>query len=337
MKGLITRQFLFDFLDGKTTSIQRKLIEEWIKEASNEEMFYSCVDEWERRHPQFAPNRQLAQHAFEQLLEGEEVPANARKDISDRPVRSVSPLLKTTSFWMVAAVGLILLSTFVFRESVFYKTYTSPADQTTCFLLKDSSEVQLFANSTLMVPRFGFGREAREVYLQGEAGFKITHQKNHSRFRVIMGDGYLIEVLGTEFTAFSGEEGKRVFLSKGKVKLELPQGKELYMRPGSQFKATVEGAYNITVPKVAPPPMYDPGQTFYFDNTPLTEVVQQIENRFGVQVKIVDKNLLYTSIGGIYKVKEAEELLTLLAALLELEITQKSNCIELRETKHNDL
>ena len=335
MKELITRQFLFDFFDGKTTSIQRKLIEEWIKDASNEEMFYSCVDEWERRHPQFAPNTQKAQQLYDQVLEGKNFSLINSSSLLETD--KITHFLGRPFFWMAASVALLLLTSFIFRDAIRFKTYSSSFGQTTYFSLEDSTEVILNSNSTLKVPRFGFGSEARQVQLQGEAEFNVTHTHNHSRFRVMMGDGYQIEVLGTEFTAYSRAEGKRVYLSKGKVKLELPQGKHLYMKPGSHFSATQEGSINITEPVDKEEVLTDLAQTFYFDNTPLSEVALQIEERFQVKVKIMDKNLANTSIGGIYKAKEADALLEILGALLELEITQKSDCIELRTIKNNDL
>jgi len=335
MKELITKEFLFDFFDGKTTSIQRKLIEEWLKNADNEEMFYSCVHEWERLHPQFSPDRQAAQKNYELLLEGNGEYAVKYSSISDKV--AARNFFAKASVWCAAVVALLLLTTFIFREHVFFKIYRSPLGQTSGFFLTDSTQVTLNLNSTLKVPRFGFGNDLRQVQLQGEAEFKVTHLQNNLRFRVLMGDGYQIEVLGTEFTAFSRASGKRVFLSKGKVKLELPKGKRLYMNPGSYFSANAEGDFKVTVPKETLAITAWKEQTFYFDNTQLSEVARQIQERFDVTVKIPDKNLAKTCIGGIYKARDADELFEILSALLEIEITQKSDCIELRTTKSYEL
>jgi transmembrane sensor len=335
MEELISRQFLFDFFDGKTTSIQRKLIEEWLKEPSNEEKFYSCVDKWERLHPQFAPDRQKAQQVYELLLEGKgELAAKHSEFKENKKVKSVFYLYH---LWLAASISLLLLTTYIFRDTILFKTYSSPLGQISSFFLSDSTQVTLNSNSKLKVPRFGFGNDARQVHLLGEAEFKVTHLQNNFRFRVLMGEGYQIEVLGTEFTAFSRAGGKRVFLSKGKVKLELPLGKNLYMRPGSYFSANAEGDFKVTVPKETAAITAWKEQTFYFDNTQVSDVALQIQERFDIQVKIPDKNLAKTRIGGIYKARDADELLEILSALLEIEITRKSDYIELRTTKSYDL
>jgi len=335
MKELITREFLFDFFDGKTTSIQRKLIEDWLKNAANEEMFYSCVHEWERLHPQFSPDRQAAQKNFELLLEGQGESAAKHPGLVEKKI--TRSFYSRGGLWFAAAVSLLMLTTFIYREQIIFEIYTSPLGQTSSFLLADSTQVVLNSNSTLKVPRFGFGNEARQVQLHGEAEFKVTHLQNNLRFRVLMGEGYQIEVLGTEFTAFSRASGKRVFLSKGKVKLELPKGKRLYMKPGSYFSANAQGDFKVTIPKETLAITAWKEQTFYFDNTQLSEVARQIQERFDVTVKIPDKNLAKTCIGGIYKARDADELFEILSALLEIEITQKSDCIELRTTKSYEL
>ena len=185
MKELITREFLFDFFDGKTTSIQRKLIEDWLKNAANEEMFYSCVHEWERLHPQFSPDRQAAQKNYELLLEGQVESAAKHPGFVEKKI--TWKFYGRGSLWFAAAVSLLLLTTFVLRGQVFFKIYTSPLGKTSGFYLTDSTQVTLNSNSTLKVPRFGFGNEVRQVELQGEAEFKVTHMQNNLRFRVLMG------------------------------------------------------------------------------------------------------------------------------------------------------
>lgn len=335
MKELVTREFLFDFFDGKTTSIQRKLIEEWLKNTSNEEMFYSCVDEWERLHPQFSPERQTAQQKYELILEGESISNVKCKVLLEKDVSR--KFLGSANLWFAAAVSLLFLITFVFRERIIFEIYTPPLGQTSSFFLADGTQVVLNSNSTLKVPRFGFGSDAREVQLFGEAEFKVTHLKNNLRFRVVMGDGYQVEVLGTEFMAFSRASRKSIFLLKGKVKLELPKGKRLYMKPGSYFSANAAGEFKITNPKEIVAFTAWKEQAFYFDNTQLSEVARQIQERFNVTVRIPDKNLAKTRIGGIYKARDADELLEILSVLLEIDITQKSDFIELRTSKSYDL
>jgi ferric-dicitrate binding protein FerR (iron transport regulator) len=335
MKELITKQLLFDFFGGKTTVIQGKLIEEWLADPKNEEKFYCSLDEWERVNPQFSPEHENAQEIYHQLLAGKITPIRNSEVVFSE--RSKGMNFKVLALAGAIAASVLVVTAFLFRTSLMYQCYKSGAGQTSTFFLSDSTQVTLNANSCLKVPRFGFGKNEREVDLEGEAEFKVTHKSNNLRFRVLLGSGYQIEVLGTEFTAFSRARGKRVFLSKGKVKLELPEGKQLYMKPGNYFSSDKKGVFKVTTPAEPLAVTAWKEYTFYFDNTQLSEVAEQIEERFGIKVNIVGNQLANRRIGGIYQAREADELLQILSELLEIEITKKTDYIELRTSKSTEL
>ena len=327
---------MFDFFDGKTTLIQGKLIEQWLLHSENEEKFYGCLDEWERIHPQFSPNQDKAQRDFQRLLDGETLPTRQLEALSGSERRLFGRRTAWVAAITVAASALFILS-YAFRADLLHKTYSSKSAETCSFQLTDGTDVTLNANSTLTVPRFGFGSDVREVTLEGEAEFKVTHKVDNLRFRVLMGGGYRIEVLGTKFTAFSRKRGKRVFLSSGKVKLELPEGKQLFMKPGNYFSSDVKGGMEITSPREPLIATAWKDHTFYFDNTPVSEVAEQIHERFDVKINIADSLLANRKIGGTYQARQVDELLDILSQLLEIEITQKTDYIELRTSKFKNL
>ena len=60
----ITRQTLFLFFEGRATSLQRKLIEDWLKEPDSEEIFYAALEAWERQHPQLSDETTEAETRF---------------------------------------------------------------------------------------------------------------------------------------------------------------------------------------------------------------------------------------------------------------------------------
>lgn len=331
MKGLVTKQLLFDFFEGKATCLQRKLVEEWLKDSENEEFFYAYLDEWERKNPQFFPNRESAQEKYHALLRGEierSQPPQTDADDTD----SIRIGFPHKILWMVAA-SVVLVTSFIFRSELIYKEYTALPGQTNAFYLDDGSHVVLNANSVLRVSRFAFEKDDREVWLDGEAEFQVAHTEDHSRFRVMMGDEYEIEVLGTEFTAYSRARGKRVFLKMGKVKLNLPAGKQIYMRPGNYFSADSLGAYEVSTPSQPEAITAWKEQAFYFDNTPLSEIAEQIYERFQIKIVIKEKALASRRIGGTFQAKNADELLEILTELLEMKITQKTDHIELSTLK----
>ncbi len=323
MKESVIRQLLFDFFEGKTTSIQRKMIEEWLAESPNEELFYRYLDEWENEHPQFGPDQEIALDRFRSAMAGGNGTGPHRAGPEAERTSRLGQWL-----WLAASIAVITMG-IAFQKQILYKSLESGPGKMVTYRLSEGTEVLLNANSTLLIPRFGFLGGDREVELDGEAEFKVTHTRSHDRFVVKMGDRYRIEVLGTEFVAYSRARGKRVFLKEGKVKLGLPEGRQLYMKPGNLFVSGRNGSYRMTAPADTRPYTAWKEQTFYFNNTLLSDVAQQIGEQFGTEVRIPDTLLAQRRIGGIYKADQVDDLLQILSELMQIEIIQKEDHIEL--------
>ncbi|MCF0049129.1 FecR domain-containing protein [Dyadobacter sp. LJ53] len=332
MKESLSKDVLFDFFDGRTTSIQRKLVEDWLADPQNEELYHQYLDEWESRHPQFSPQIENALSDYIALMNdedtGKEIP------LSQTEVKR-SGIWKTPWLYGVAAACLLMVVSFVFRNELMYRSLESENGRISEYKLSDGTNVVLNANSVLRVPRLGFGSGNREVMLDGEAEFKVVHTESDSRFIVKMNKNYLIEVLGTEFVAFSRERGTKVFLTKGKVKLSLPKGKQLYMKPGNLFSTEKDGKFTLTSSSTPGRFVAWKQDMFYFDNTLLSEAVEQLNDRFKVDVRILDPVLGKRRIGGVYKAKQADDLLAILSELLHLEVVKHNEFIELRPSVTN--
>ncbi len=324
---------MLDFFDGKATMLQRKMIEEWLTEhPENRQLFYQYLDEWESRNPQFVPDDQTALKKFRKLI--------ALKPAAGEPVREL-PLrrLKNSMSRLIMAgiagvTGLLMIAVWVYRDEIRYQSVRSGPGQTIAYRLPDGTGVVLNANSCLKIPRFGFGEESREVQLEGEAEFEVATTADSSRFVVKMGAEYEIEVLGTQFIALSRHDRKQVFLSKGSVKLRLPEGKQLYMKPGNLFKTSDLEEASVVIPDQVEQFSGWKHQLFYFDNTPLSEVARQLEDRFGVRIVIADTTLANRKMGGIYKAKQLDDLLQVLAEMFDaIVIEHNEQQVELRMLK----
>lgn len=328
MKRPIDKNTLFGFFDGKTTSIQRKMIEEWLQQPGNSDLYYRYLDEWESRHAQFIPDEAAALEKYRSAM------------VNNREVVAAAAVEKKTfrrswwhrSFFRFAGIAacLLIILLLVWNGPVLYRQYENPFGTTAHCTLTDGTKVVLNVNSRLRVPRFGFNKDIRRVRLEGEAEFDVAHTPGSTRFIVEMDGGYSIEVLGTKFVALSRNKNKRVYLAEGKVKMVLPEGRQIYMKPGYLFEATGNTPGTLSVPEK--PQRYLAWKThqFYFDNTPLSEVVRQMEDRFGITIRITDPALQEKELGGIYEAQSPDDLLQVLAELYHIEISQNKNRIELR-------
>lgn len=328
MNRSIDKNTLFEFFDGKTTSIQRKMIEEWLQQPGNGDLYYRYLDEWESRHAQFVPDEAAALERYRSAMAD-------NREVAVTTVAEKAPFWRAwlgRSFFRLAGIAacVLVVSFRIWKDDILYRQYENPFGKTTLYTLTDGTKVVLNANSRLRVPRFGFDEDARRVSLEGEAEFNVARTPGSSRFVVEMDDGYFIEVLGTKFVALSRDKNKRVYLTEGKVKMVLPEGRQLYMKPGHLFEAAENKPGTLSVPEKPQQYVAWKAHQFYFDNTPLSEVVRQMEDRFGIDIRIIDPALEGKSLGGIYEAQSPDDLLQVLAELYHVEISQNKNRIELR-------
>ena len=331
MKPSLTKHIVFDFFDGKATAIQRKYVEAWLAEEANQETYYQYLDEWESQRPQFALDAEKALESFQSVLQDtNQMPFQPKSQKSNQSIWH-------SGWWRLGmAASVLMLSVaggWLFRTQLQYKSYQTAYGQTATYTLSDGTRVTLNANSRLRVPRFGFDKAVREVFLVGEGEFNVTHTATNQRFVVQTSGNFQVEVLGTEFVVYARNRGKRVFLNRGKVKLNLPQGQQLYLKPGNVVTVANSGRYQLTKAAPARPYVAWKEHWFYFDNTSLAEIAVQIQERFGVKVVIVEPALAQRRIAGNFKAEKADDLLQILSELLDLSVVKTHHTIELRNLK----
>jgi len=329
MSESIHKKILFDFFDGKATAIQRKHVEEWLRDSANEAFFFQCLDEWESQHPQYIPDAAPALAKFTALTEV----SNSKSDFSEPSYETA--VLATRSrrprLWGIAASVVFLLSSgFLFKKNLFYQSYHTDYAQTQSFYLPDSTLVSLNANSTLWVPRWGFDKK-REVMLEGEGEFNVTHTIDNQHFVVKTERDFNVEVLGTEFVVFARPRGNKVVLNKGKVEVHYQQ-KQLTLQPGDALSLPAN-ATRPQLTKAAQPERQAnwKNHQFYFDDAPLAEVRHTLEEHFGLRVSIADSSLNDRRLSGYFKATSAQEVAYILSALLATPVTLSGNQLTIRK------
>ncbi|WP_417359489.1 FecR family protein [Galbibacter sp.] len=112
-----------------------------------------------------------------------------------------------------------------------YNTLSIPYGKRFSVQLSDGSSVTLNAGSSLRYPVNFSGANQREVFLTGEAFFKVV--KDNKRPFFVKAEGLEVGVLGTEFnvSAYPEDATSKVVLVEGSVKLKADQ-KSTIMKPG---------------------------------------------------------------------------------------------------------
>ncbi|GAA0885102.1 DUF4974 domain-containing protein [Sphingobacterium siyangense subsp. cladoniae] len=151
--------------------------------------------------------------------------------------------------------------------------------------LPDGTKVWLNAGSSLKYP-MSFAKNERRVSLEGEAFFEVT--KDSARPFKVLSKGQEIEVLGTAFNvnAYPDNTAIKTTLVNGKVKLSNDKrySEAIYLLPGQQSTNTNNGKIQLANVDTAPFTAWKEG-LFYFDETPLSDALQQIGRWYNVEVK----------------------------------------------------
>jgi ferric-dicitrate binding protein FerR (iron transport regulator) len=224
-------------------------------------------------------------------------------------------------------VGLLVVINYSAGDFIQIKTFKTGFGELKTLYLSDGSKITLNSNSSLQTPRFGFGKGKREVWLQGEAEFSVT--RNDQMFLVRTPDNLEVDVLGTEFIVYSRDRGSKVVLHKGKVLLRSLHDtvhRTMTIKPGDVVTIR-NGIFNLK--KNQPTQIHSAWKEhrFVFDHTSLQEIAFQVEENFGVKMQITDTLLAEREVTGTYKAEDAQDLLEVLAKVLNVEMKQSGKRI----------
>ena len=305
----ITQELLFRYFAGQATPFQKQLVEEWSTQPGNQEEFFAWLDTYERTQPQFVPDASAAITRHQQRM---------RQSVEAGPAETTVPVYalptnRTWGRWLVAAsAGLLLFFGWLLRDTISQQTYATGYGETRTLILPDGSRATLNANSTLRVARFGFDSQTRLVRLTGEVAFSVSHTSDDQPFVVRMGRNVDVVVLGTEFVVSSRQQGERVVLNRGRVRVRYQQDgqtRQLLMVPGDQVTVPVRGRPQLR--KLAKPEnvLAWRDNRYVFDKTPLTDIAQLFHDNYGVELRFADATVAHWTVSGSFAAHTADELL----------------------------
>jgi ferric-dicitrate binding protein FerR (iron transport regulator) len=236
-----------------------------------------------------------------------------------------------TRVWMKAAAvvaGLLIgaLVLYYFRKPS-YAYISTPYAAIKTVWLPDSSEVVLNANSSI---RFNTKptNEKREVWITGEAFFKVRHIDNAGKaqpFAVYAGDA-VIEVLGTEFNVKRVNNTTGVLLRQGKVRFSIPASHSAtIMQPNDYCLFNPSQGKIIT--RVANPVLYTSWmeQKYRFEKTPVREICETLKEYFGYDFIIRKPELATMAVSGTLELQNEQVMLRILSELLNAKVTKEGN------------
>lgn len=245
--------------------------------------------------------------------------------------------------WVKVAASIALLISFSFA---LYSLFNNRATQfietaygeTREVFLPDSSSVMLNANSSLQFTKDWDNEADREVWLNGEAYFRVAkvalrntsdkdqQSQEYQKFVVHTQDLDVV-VLGTSFNVNQRQEKTQVVLAEGKVEVMInSEQKRVSMVPGELLEY-IPLQHNIAKAIVSPE-VYSSWQThqLIFDGIPLSQVAQRLEEIFGYDVVCSDeiKDLIFK---GTVPSDDIEVSLTVIQNAFGIRVTRSNGRI----------
>ncbi len=326
-----SEKILFDFFSGKASPLQRRMIEEWLKQEGSEHLYYECLLKWETENPQYSVDTAQEPQWLNAVFE---TPQHGLSGVWTKaePESAASKM----TWWRKIAAGLLLVlavcSAFLFRNALLYKTYQTAFAQTQTLYLSDGTEVLLNANSSLRVPRFAFSSDTREAWLTGEAFFRVSKKKNKQPF-VVHTPLVAIEVLGTRFNVTNRHGKSEVVLEEGKVQLRSARHshlKPVVMQPGEYV--TVWPADTLLQKRKVVTLSYASwrNKRLIFEDKPLSEVARTLQDYYGISVRIKNPALARRKFTGTLPTNDLTIVLESLSTMYQLEVEKEKNLIILR-------
>lgn len=321
------KELVFTYFAGQATSVQQKAIGEWLAHPENREIYFQWLDEWERTYPQYAPDTAHYLDLFRQRLDS---PENIRPTLTRLASDEPRPLWNPGRWLVAATVTLALMAGgWLLQDTLLYSTVATGPNQLRSLNLPDGSRVALNSNSSIQIPRIGYGWLSRRVSLTGDAVFDVKHLPNNQPFLVQATDGLTVEVLGTEFSVRTRAERAEVVLKRGKVNLHYATSdkptQNLLMKPGDRVTLDSRGSLHLQNQTDTTRFANWRYRLFSFNSTPLRDVASQIQKVFGVTVQLADPMLAQRTLTGTIRAGSSDELAEALAELLGLKISHRDS------------
>ena len=213
-----------------------------------------------------------------------------------------------------------------------YNTVIVPYGKRTQITLSDNSSVWLNSGSKLIYPAH-FASNKREVYLDGEAIFEVSHNKQKP-FHVVTHD-VEVKVLGTVFglSAYNDDKTTSTVLESGSVEMkELGQSifntSKATMVPGMMAVYSKE-ASEITQAKVDVK-QYTSWRDGYIscEKQSLGDILKKISRYYNISIQVSDKSLENETFTGNLDLRNsATQVLAIIAEFINIKIENTNNQI----------
>lgn len=203
----------------------------------------------------------------------------------------------------------------------------------------DGTTVILNSSSQIRY-RDDYGTSSRDIYLKGEAYFEVNH--DHPAPFLVHARNTLIEDIGTKFNVDARDENAdtEIVVSEGKVRVS-PQSGDTEpdtTDDKSTSSVIVSEGQKVSVENNPDSLVVEKADLYLelawlqdrliFDDEPLNQVIEQLENHYGITVEVKDSSLLNKYITGSFQDESVENVAKVLAISMDASYSLKDSTLQ---------
>jgi transmembrane sensor len=195
-------------------------------------------------------------------------------------------------------------------------------------ILPDNSKVVLNGNSVLKYAEYWNANVPREVWIEGEGFFSVTHTSSHQKFIVYGTRQFNVEVLGTKFNIKTRDNASEVVLTEGRLKVALDgseTAKEVFLKPGDLATVQNKDLSTRSVKHHKYTSWMD--NKLFFEHTPLRDLAIVLRDTYGLTVTFGTPELETRELSGEISSATPDDILYAIAETLDLKVERDGQAI----------
>lgn len=286
---------------GEANETDEEKVNEWLEsDKINQKTFDRLMQVW-----QYAPKQVHDNSGIYRRFLSRKNQLGNKKNVS--PFVYYTLRIAAVLFFLVSSAFLINSILKPNNDELVYQQISVPKGSRSSFNLPDGTKVWLSNNSTISFPSKFIGKK-RELKLEGEAYFEVTHNKKKP-FIVNIGLNR-IQVLGTRFsvTAYPGDNEVRADLVEGKIQFDVSNkegGFNSYLVKPSNSLVLDQTSGKLYEAKV-PDGFYDYWHKgiYEFRNETLEDLAIRIDRIYNTQIIFEDELLKAKRFSGTISIDD---------------------------------
>jgi transmembrane sensor len=284
-------------LQGRSTPAEEESLRRWRQESLQNERYYRDMARTWRLAALIEP-------AAPETATSGVPPAgiDSRQHRRPRRYRAAAAALAAAAM-VVVGIGIGVLTRPAETLRLAAEEFVTGRHEMVTMRLTDGTVVRLAPNSRLRVGQQG---QERQVWLDGRGFFAVA--KDSSRAFVVRTRTGDAVVLGTRFDVNVDEAGMQVFVVEGRVAHQAG-GEQVEVGAMQISRVTNGGPPEVEEIVDSKPLLSWLGEFLVFQATPMNDVAQELERRFGVQVQVADPGVGGRTVTAWFTDESLEEVL----------------------------